>query len=276
MVANQPQLLRRPPDDPWSNVMSEVPPTPQYPQQPQEQPPAYDPSAQHAQQSGWQPAAQPVAAKSRTTLWITLSLVAVLLLCLGGTGLGAAFYWLGKDDQAGGETAPGQASPSNSPATAPNSKITLVAPDTIGTRKKSGDATMNQALDGLEQSFGSLSTHGIGEPVAAVYGDVLNNDLLMLVAFPVDDTSMMTSQFDLIFSSMSSAMGGHAGNITDVPPGPLGGKARCGDVKLQSMDVAFCAWGDDGSIGMVFWYFATVSKVRSEFIPIREQVEQKS
>lgn len=62
----------------------------------------------------------------------------------------------------------------------------------------------------------------------------------------------------------------------DVDAGPLGGKARCGAAESQGVPMAVCAWVDNGSLGMVVWYYKTVNEIKAEFITVRGQIEQKS
>ncbi len=45
---------------------------------------------------------------------------------------------------------------------------------------------------------------------------------------------------------------------------------------LEAALLALCAWADEGSSGLVVWYFTTLSKAQDEFVEIRGQIEKKS
>jgi hypothetical protein len=40
--------------------------------------------------------------------------------------------------------------------------------------------------------------------------------------------------------------------------------------------MAVCSWADDGTLGMMIWYFKSVSTARGEFAKMRAEVEKKS
>ncbi|GIH10209.1 hypothetical protein Rhe02_82760 [Rhizocola hellebori] len=203
---------------------------------------------------------------SRKNLWITWTVVVALLLCLGGTGAGATLYWLHHRSTAEAEPAP--------PRTG---KVTLVAPEMLGARPKNSDAAMNHALEEMKQALGGNAAGGLGEHVAAGYGDT-QRDQLMVVAFPVDNADVSAFQFDLMFSFIGAATDGKVSNTVEVDPGALGGIARCGDLTLQDSDAttAVCLWMDEFSLGLVFWDSTTAERAKLEFIGIREQIERKN
>ena len=42
----------------------------------------------------------------------------------------------------------------------------------------------------------------------------------------------------------------------------------------NGIDLAVCVWSDDGSVGMLVWYYSSASKVKAEFPKLRGQMEQ--
>jgi hypothetical protein len=96
------------------------------------------------------------------------------------------------------------------------------------------------------------------------------------MAFPQPVPGDSQIVLDSMFKGMESAGTGSVSNKTSVDPGKLGGAAQCADIKIQTVDLATCGWADDVSVGIVMFYFSTVSKVKGEFITVREAIETKS
>ncbi|WP_020523154.1 hypothetical protein [Catelliglobosispora koreensis] len=241
--------------------------TPGYPQAP-----GQDPTFAYGQPGYLQ---QAPAKKSRKSLWITLGIVGVLLFCLCGGGIAAAIYYAKPEALNTLDPTPTPSKSNSAPTKSPTakaSKVTLSTPDTIGNRKKSTDPSMTGAMEGMKSNFQGLSD--LGEPVAAVYSTSGSKDMMMVVAFPQEDAFDSKIVLDGMFKGMEGS-GGTMSNKITVEPGKLGGSEQCADFDIQSMQIAVCAWADDVSMGMVMWYFTTVSKVKGEFVTIREAVESK-
>jgi len=64
--------------------------------------------------------------------------------------------------------------------------------------------------------------------------------------------------------------------VASIPAGPLGGVAKCAKGNAGGAPLAMCGWADEGSSGLVFWYFTSLSDAKKEFIKLRGQVEKKS
>jgi hypothetical protein len=60
--------------------------------------------------------------------------------------------------------------------------------------------------------------------------------------FPADELS---KAMRLLSSELE-----HAGELTDVPTGELGGSAACVNVKHHEVPAVFCGWADHGSLGL--------------------------
>ena len=74
---------------------------------------------------------------------------------------------------------------------------------------------------------------------------------------------------DLVFTRLTAISG-----VTPVPPGPLGGSARCGDGRSRGVRVDVCAWADRHTLGMVhLTHFPQTTHPEEIFRQIRAQTE---
>jgi hypothetical protein len=115
---------------------------------------------------------------------------------------------------------------------------------------------------------------GATNTVGAIYGTPAKKDIVIIagVEAPVADPK---KEMDGTF--FGAGVGGlDVTGITDVEPGPLGGEARCGKTESAGVDLVFCAWADQGSVGWIMWYFKSVKQVRGEFAKLRGEVEKSS
>lgn len=228
-------------------------------------------SGQPATGQPYPAAVVPPAKKPNTLLWVALGVVLVLLLCCGGVGVWVAVS-NNDDDPLVITTTEPSTSVSTRATPSKASTVTLTLPASLGGRPKSNQPAMQVAVETMKDAVKS-AVPGAGTTVAAVYGDLAKGDMLMVVgiegSFP-----LQSSVLDGLFKGFGTA--GEISDITDVPPGPLGGKARCGQATLSGVKVAPCAWIDDGSIGMIFFYAKNASEVKSEFITLRSAIEKKN
>jgi hypothetical protein len=115
---------------------------------------------------------------------------------------------------------------------------------------------------------------GATKSVGALYGTPSKRDIVVVagVEAPVADPA---KEMDGTF--FGAGVGGlEVTGITDVDPGPLGGEARCGKSESAGVDLAFCAWADEGSVGWIMWYFKSVKQVKGEFAKLRGEIEKSS
>jgi hypothetical protein len=236
--------------------MSQLPPTSVYPQVP-----------------GFEPPPPP---KSRMGLWIGLGIAAVLVLCLGAVGIGAIVFLANRADISSNSAAqPGPSTSKAEPTRAPKPAANLSLPESIGSRQKNTDANLTKSLDSAKQQVGAFAG-GSGEPVAGFYGTAEKKDLMMVFAMQVPAGSGLSSQFDLLLTTMVTATGGKSTTPETVDPGSLGGQAKCTDIDISGVPVALCAWNDDATMGFIFWYFTKVEKAKGEFASVREQIEHRA
>ena len=246
------------------------PPAPQY-GQPDYAQPGYG-------QPGFPPPAPPK--KSKAMPIILTSIAIVLVLCVGGV---AALYMVGKNkvddinDQIAGSTATptatgGTTAPNEQPPTKAAATVQIVEPKTLGGRPKLTDPQFADVAKQLQSSLKAVP--GATNSVGALYGTVAKQDIVIVAAAeaPIDDPATELSQ-----TFYGAGIGGlKISNITEAPTGTLGGSAKCGSATTSGIDMAICSWADDGSLGMVIWYFKSVSKAKAEFPKLRAQIEKKS
>lgn len=262
---SQPPL---PPQDPFGQ--------PQYGQQYGQ--PDYGQQPQYGQPQYGQ-AQPPPPPKSRKGLWIGLGVGAVvlLLLCCGG---GFAAYKLTEsearealDPITGFSQSP---SPKASKPSTTKPTITLTLPDKLGIRSRITDAEHAKFAKDTEAAM--KADGKVESTVVGYYGTVDPKKDKVYLAGATTTVAMSKADFEATFSAMAKGAGlADMTGARDVNPGPMGGYAKCGLLKIEGMPVAACAWADEGSFVTVMWYNRQVSsQIRAELITIRGQVEQKT
>jgi hypothetical protein len=258
---------------------------PQYPQQPQGQPPQYQQPPQYGQQQpygqqGYQPQplyAQPVfepPKKSRAGLWIGLSVAALLLCCGGGVAIFFVANRLG-NNVADEKSPTVPRTPVGEHSSQAQAHYTVTAPDQLGNRKKITDAEHNQLVEQVTSSMESDTK--VEHAAVGYYGTPDPKVDKVYLAAITTRVAMTQSQFEDTFEGMVTAAGlEKMTDVVDANAGPLGGSARCGNLKIQGMPVAACGWSDDGTFGVIMWYNRALSQVQSEFIGLRGEVEKKA
>ncbi|MEV4119550.1 hypothetical protein [Micromonospora sp. NPDC049645] len=253
--------------------------SPHQPQQPGQQPGGWPPPQQQQgqpQQPGGFPPAQPggfppaqpgfpygdpnlaggppPAKKSNVGKIVLIVLAVVLVLCLGGV---AITWFVVKDDVS---------------AVVDASRTRVVAPATLAGRPKLTDPELQNAADQAVTGMKSKAQNETST-VAAFYGDPTKQDLVMITGVSGLLTDL-TKALDDYVTGLATEL--TVGDMATVDAGPLGGEARCGDGKAQSVPLGICVWADRGSLGMVVMYFKSADQAKAEFTTIRGQVEQQS
>jgi hypothetical protein len=266
---------------PNPDVPSSVPPgyasqpayvqQPSYPQpeyaQPVYPPPGYPQSGPPL--TGYPP--PPPRKKSRAVPITLVSVALFLVLCVGG---GTAVYLAGRNTADGiadvlASTAP---TPTTARPTEAAPTITIVEPKTLNGRPKVTDAKLKSTVDQLEKNLALLP--GSSQTVGGIYGTPSKRDLVMIVAaksFVSDPKEEVDGAFEGSSFSQLNLTG-----VTSIPPGPLGGAAKCAKGSDSGVPLALCAWADEGSSGLVISYFTGLSSAKKEFIKIRGLIEKKS
>jgi hypothetical protein len=252
-----------PPQQPGQPAVPQQPGPPQQPGWPQQSfPPAQQPGA-WPQQQGFPPQpGQPYGGphlaappkKSNVGKIILIVLAVLLVLCLGG----AAAIWFTVKDEVGDVV--------------DATKTRVVAPATLAGRTKNTDPQLQTIADQMVTSMKS-EVQNETSTVGAFYGDPTKQDLIMIAAV----SAVMTDpkkELDEAVTGLSSEL--TVTNMAAVDAGPLGGDARCGDGKAESVPLGVCIWADRGSVGLMVLYFKTAEQTKAEFVTIRGQIEQRS
>ena len=235
----------------------------QPPQPPYSSPPEYDPStrqyrssAQYAPQQYGAPApvqAPPTPRKQSALKIVLIAFTVVALLCVAGVGV-TAFVARDKISQVFDAT-----------------KISVVEPATLGGRAKVSEPAIQASVSQLDTELGKVP--GSTGSVAAAYGDVRDQDLVMVAAASSLSGSAQ-SRFEEFTSGMTKG-GMQVADFADTDPGPLGGIAKCGDTGTSGVPMAICVWSDNGSIGMFAMLFKGKADLEKEFVTMRGEVEHK-
>jgi hypothetical protein len=252
-----------PPGIPQQPAGYAPPPPPQY-----AVPPQYDAgsgqyrsSAQYApQQYGTPPqygAPAPFQAppkkKSSVLKIVLITFTVIALLCVAGVGV-TFFVARDKVSQLFDAT-----------------KISVVEPATLGGREQISEPAIQASVAQLDTELSKVP--GSTGSVAAAYGDVKKQDLVMVAA-----ASSLSGSAESRFEEFTSGMdkgGMQVSNLTDTDPGPLGGIAKCGDTGTSGVPMAICVWSDNGSIGMFAMLFKQKADLEKEFVALRGEVERR-
>ena len=235
---------------------------------------------------GYGPPGYPMAPppKKSKVVPIVLSVVAVVLvLCVGGiTGL----YFIGKDaveDEKKATTTPVPASSQVVPtteaaepeptATKAPATVTITEPKKLGGRPKVTDESFADISKEMEKGLAS-GYPGASTTFSTFYGELGTEDLVLAVGI---ETPIARPELALTGTFAGIGIGGmKTKNLTPVSTGTLGGAAKCGTARSSGQDIAICSWADEGSIGVLMWYFKKAPQVKAEFPKLRAQIEKKS
>jgi hypothetical protein len=253
---------------------------PQYGDQPQYGQPQYG-QPQYGDQGygapGFPPPT-PVKKKSRALPIVLISVAVVLVLCVGGS-IAIALAAKNNNDKKDTASTSDTTVPTvptdgatTAPATKNASSVKIVEPKTLGGRPKLTDAQFAGVASELKSSLKSVP--GATTTVGSLYGSIAKRNIVIVAAAkaPINDPDEELNQ-----TFYGAGIGGlKISGITSAPTGSLGGTAKCGSAKAESVDMAICSWADDGSLGMMIFYFKSVTKAKAEFPALRAQIEQKS
>ncbi len=221
---------------------------------------------------GQQPGGGPFGApppKKNTGLLIAIIALAVVLL---GGGTAATVYLVRQGKKGTAPTAAPADSLGASPSPSAAAIITLLVPDQLSGRQKIDEPQLNTVTEQLSSEL-TKNVPNSTKTVSAMYGDMDARTDITLVAGVAAPIADVTSTLDQFVSGMQREM--PMSDLTEVDPGPLGGEAQCGSGTASGVDLAVCAWADEGSVGMVGAFFTPVDKLKGEFVTMRGEVEKK-
>jgi hypothetical protein len=220
----------------------------------------------------------PPKKKSRALPITLVSVGLVLVLCVGG---GTAVYLAGRNTAEGiadaiTSAAPTQptlpTAPTRPTEAAPTATISIVEPKTLGGRPKVTDPQFADRVEQLESNLALVP--GATQTVGALYGTPAKQDIVVVVAAKTRVPNPKR-ELDSAFTGPGVSELNLTG-VASIPAGPLGGVAKCAKGNAGGAPLSMCGWADEGSSGLVFWYFTSLSDAKKEFIKLRGQVEKKS
>ncbi|MEV4276189.1 hypothetical protein [Actinoplanes xinjiangensis] len=242
-----PQYGQQPPQPPQYGQPPYGQEQPQYGQQPQfgaPPPPGFGPGP-----GGFPPAPFPPKRKSRVLPIVLISLGIVAVLCIGGF---TALYLVGKnavDDAAA---------------------VTITEPSTLGGRPKLESQEFAAITADMEKSLAEYP--GAQSSFGAIYGAPEEEDMVAALA---TKAVIASPQKELDASFETFGKDAPVSGLTQADTGTLGGVAKCGTSSVSGIDVAVCGWADEGSVGMVMWFFKKAPDVQAEFPKVRAEIESK-
>ncbi|MEU4772007.1 hypothetical protein [Micromonospora sp. NPDC023644] len=217
-------------------------------------------------------------------LVLSLGLVGLLVLCLGGGGIAYLAYDgdQGTDPRPTPTASPTAAPSSATPSAAPSSEaapsaepsapqIRVVTPETLAGRAKSTEPTLRKAADDMVREL-RASVNGETGVAGAFYGSADERNMVMVIAA---STFVLNPEGELDDAIKGISKELAVTKMTTIAPGPQGGLAKCGDGKSAGVPLGVCAWADHGSVGMIVMFFSSAAASAAEFVAIRGQIEQK-
>lgn len=227
---------------------------------------------------GYPPPVAPPKAKSRTLPIVLTSIAIFLVLCLGG-GTAVVLVLSNNDDKltaldgTPGPSATAEATDeaTEEPTTPPAATVEIVEPKTLGGRAKLNSKDLKSTVDLMKTVMSSYP--GATDSVGALYGRLGTRNVVLMTAAEasVDDPADTVDNL-LASGGLTTKVTG----ITSASTGSLGGVAKCGNANTGGQKVAVCVWADDGSLGLIFYYFKSASTVKGEFPKARAEVEKKA
>jgi hypothetical protein len=221
-----------------------------------------------------QPAFEPPQKKSRAGLWIGISVAVLLLCCGGGVAIFFAFDRL-NNAASDGKSPTVPRTPVESTAAPSGTVYHVVAPAKLGNRSKITDDEHNKLVEQVSASMKADAK--VKDAAVGYYGTPDPKKDKVYLAAITTSLAMSQKDFDDLFQGMVTQAG--LEKMTDVAgadPGPLGGFASCGNLKIQDMPVAACGWSDAGTFGVIMWYNRALTQVKSQFVGMRGEVETLS
>jgi hypothetical protein len=180
------------------------------------------------------------------SLWITLSIVLVLAL-VGGGGF---WYYLDRTERR-----------------IDQEQATVALPDRVGDLVKSDDAALSSMVAATMEPLNGSSA--LNHVVGSGYEDPTDTKQKVVIVAASGRIQSPELEMQTMFSELKE---NSVKDITDYPPGPLGGRVRCGAIEEGGAPFTVCAWADHGSLGLGMFLNRSVEESALLFVRIRQEV----
>jgi hypothetical protein len=205
---------------------------------------------------------------SKRLPWIALTVALVVLV--GGV---TTIVLLSNSNGGSSATADNSTTSNSTTSSAQKGKLTLETPDELAGLAKNTDSDLQNTADEVAKEIeGKIK--GESSVVAAFYNDPERSGSRVLFAGVTADIVSPTREIDNAFSSFNEGDIG-IDNIAEVPAGPMGGKAKCGDGVTQDVNIVVCVWADNESLGMIVFYNRSVDDSKTLMLRIREAASMR-
>jgi hypothetical protein len=156
-----------------------------------------------------------------------------------------------------------------------DSSISVNAPDTLSGRPMVTDSAITGDIPQQKAQL-QQSVPNVGSTAVAIYGTKRAGNVVGVhaLAAPIGDPrgQLMEGLNEMGGNGIDPVSG-----IEQVPPGPLGGDARCGNSGVGGKPIVVCGWADQGSLGYITWYSKTaLNDAAGQFAALRTQIEHRS
>ncbi|MEV0897269.1 hypothetical protein [Actinoplanes sp. NPDC049802] len=185
---------------------------------------------------------------------VLLSVAIALVLCVGGA---ATILLIGKNAVDDAEAAA--------------ARVTIAQPVTLGGLPLVDDPRFSAVTEEMESSLAAYP--GASSSFGALYGSPTGQNMVAALATKatITDPEKEVAESFRVFGQSATVSG-----LADAATGELGGVAKCGTSSTSGIDLAICGWADEGSVGMIMWFFKTAADVRADFPALRAEIESKS
>lgn len=190
-------------------------------------------------------------------------LAVLLLVC----GVGGVLLVRQGDDDPGSDRADPVASASPTPSTKAEYPATILLPDSVaGLTRVTNNAELNQSAN---ETATQLKNDTDADSAAAAYY-APGGDLTKIVGFFGVTVKIANPSAELTTAFNGETL--KASNVTDVPPGPLGGLMKCGNTSIDGSAASVCGWADGGSLALGIFFNRSTTDSANVFRQMRSEV----
>ncbi|RKE19093.1 hypothetical protein [Streptomyces sp. TLI_171] len=192
--------------------------------------------------------------KSRKGLWITLGVVAAVVL--GGAGV-VGYLIVDTASKTGTHK--------------------VVLPQTFHDMTSDPEDETTKALStGLQRGFeNEKSSFTHPEPVSTIYRSS-DETKMLLVSGASGNVLLPSQEVDATFDSFTAAGTATVSDRSDVDAGPLGGRMSCGSIDISGQEGGICVWSDNSSVVLVLEIDAEKTITKQQVVADTQELRKLS